>query len=79
MSLKVTDSGPSIVQLSTCFKNLLLKLKVHSAASFINNFLKISFEQTGTGIFVNNDSTPYDTSSSSSCKNGIEGNMLGHH
>ena len=45
MSLKVTDSGPPIVQPSTCFKNLLLNLKVYSVASFINNLLKISFEQ----------------------------------
>ena len=28
------------------------------------------------GIFVNNDSTSYDTSSSLSCKGGIENNML---
>ena len=45
MSLKATDSGPPIVKPSTCFKNLLLNLKVHSVASFINNFLKVSFEQ----------------------------------
>ena len=45
MSLKVTVSGPPIVQPSTCFKNLLLNLKVYSAASFINNLLKIRFEQ----------------------------------
>ena len=27
MSLKVTDSGPPIIQLSNCFKNLLLNLR----------------------------------------------------
>ena len=37
MSLKVTDSGPPIVQPSTCFKNLLLNLKVNSEARFINS------------------------------------------
>ena len=45
MSLKVTDSCSPIVQPSTYFKNLLLNLKVRSVASFINNLLKISFEQ----------------------------------
>ena len=45
MSLKVTDSGPPIVQPSTCFKNQLLNLKVHSVASFIYNLLTINFEQ----------------------------------
>ena len=50
MSLKVTDSSPPIVQPSTCFKNLLLNLKVHYAASFINNLLKISFEQVGVNF-----------------------------
>ena len=50
MSLKVTDSGPPIVQPSTCFKNLLLNLKVHSVASFVNNHLKISFEQIGVNF-----------------------------
>ena len=50
MSLKVADSGPSIVQPSTYLKNLLLNLKVHSVASFINNLLKISFEQTGVNF-----------------------------
>ena len=30
------------------------------------------------GIFVNNDSTSYDTSSTSSCKGGIEDKMLGN-
>ena len=47
MSLKVTDSCPPIAQLSTCFTNLLLNLKLHSVASFINNLPKISFEQIG--------------------------------
>ena len=28
-------------------------------------------------VFVNNDSTSYDTSSSLRCKDGIENNMLG--
>ena len=45
MSLKVTDSGPPVVQPSTCFKNLLLNFKVHSGASFSNNLLKINFGQ----------------------------------
>ena len=43
MSLKVTDSGPPIVQSSTCLKNLQLNLQVHSVASFNNNLPKISF------------------------------------
>ena len=30
------------------------------------------------GTFVNNDSTSYDTSSTSSCKGGIEDKMLGN-
>ena len=34
MSLKVTDSGPSIVQPLTCFKKMLLKLNVHSLSKF---------------------------------------------
>ena len=50
MSLKVRDSGPPIVQPSTCFKNLLLNLKVHSVSSFISNLLKTSFEQIGVLI-----------------------------
>ena len=50
MSLKVTDSGPPIMQASTCLKNLLFSLKVHSVASFINNLLKISFEQIGVNF-----------------------------
>ena len=45
MSLKVTDSGPPIVQLSTCFKNLLLNLELHSVAIFTKKLLKINFEQ----------------------------------
>ena len=53
MSLKVTDSGPPIVQPFTCFKNLFLNLKVHSVGSFINNLLKISFEQIGVNFFLN--------------------------
>ena len=51
MSLKVTDSGPPIVQPFTCFKNLLLNLKVHYVASFINNLLKISFEKIGVNFY----------------------------
>ena len=51
MSLKVTDSGPPIVQPSTCFKNLLLNLKGHSIASFIKNLLKISFEQISVKLY----------------------------
>ena len=50
MSLKVRDSDPPIVQPSTCFKNLLLNLKVHSVSSFISNLLKTSFEQIGVLI-----------------------------
>ena len=50
MSLKLTDSVPPIVQPSTCFKNLLLNLKVYSVASFIDNLLKTSFEQTGVNF-----------------------------
>ena len=34
MSLKVTDSDLPIVQPSTCLKNLLLNLKVHSENKF---------------------------------------------
>ena len=45
MSLKITDCGLPMVQPSTCLKNLLLNLKIDSVASFINNLLKISFEQ----------------------------------
>ena len=51
MALKVTDSGLPIVQPSTCFKNLLLNLKVHSVASFINNVVKISFEQIAVTFY----------------------------
>ena len=95
MSLKVTDSGPPIVQPFTCFKNLLLNLNVHSVESFTNSVLKISllnklastfyehkFVQWYSWLFlvskyfVNNGSTSYDTSSSSSSKSGIEDNML---
>ena len=47
MSVKITESGPPIVQPSTCLKNLLFNLKVHSIASFIDNLLKTSFEQIG--------------------------------
>ena len=48
MSLKVTDSGtPMVQQPPTYFKNLLLNLKLHYVESFINNLLKISFEQIG--------------------------------
>lgn len=39
-SNRLTDSIPPVVQPSTCFKNLLLNLKVESAASFTNNLLK---------------------------------------
>ena len=44
MSLKVTDSRPMTVEKLTCFKNLLLNLKVHSVASFTKILLKIKFE-----------------------------------
>ena len=47
---KITDSGPPILQPSTCFRNLLLNLEVQSVASFINNLLKINFEQIA-GVF----------------------------
>ena len=50
MSPKLTNSGLPIVQPSTCLKNLLLNLKVHSVASFINNLLKISFEEIGVNF-----------------------------
>ena len=40
--INVTDSAPTILQPSICLKNLLLNLKVHYEASFINNLLKIS-------------------------------------
>ena len=45
MSLKLAGSGPPIVQPTTCLMNLLLNLKVHYVSTFINNLLKISFEQ----------------------------------
>ena len=51
MSLKVTDSGVPIVQLPTCFTNLLLNLKVQPVASFTNNLLKINFKQIGVNLF----------------------------
>ena len=37
MSLKVTDSGPPIVQTSTYLKNLILNLKVHSVVSLLKS------------------------------------------
>ena len=39
-SNRLADSNPPVVQPSTCFKNLLLNLKVESAVSFTNNLLK---------------------------------------
>ena len=36
----------------SCWKNLLLNLKVHSAAKFNNNLLKISFEQIGLDFLL---------------------------
>ena len=51
MSLKVTDSGPPIVQSSTCVNNLLLNLKLHSVASFINNLLKVCFEHIDVNFY----------------------------
>lgn len=51
MPLEVTDSGPLIVKPSTYFKNLFLNLKVHFAASFSNNPLKINFKQIGINFF----------------------------
>ena len=50
MTLKVTDSGPPIVKPSTCFKSLLLTIKVHSVASYTNNLLNINFEQIGVNF-----------------------------
>ena len=50
MTLKVTDSAPPIVKPSTCFKSLLLTLKVHSVASFTKNLLDINFEQIGVNF-----------------------------
>ena len=40
------DSSLPIVQPSICFQNLLLNLKAHFAANFINNLLKIHIEKT---------------------------------
>ena len=54
MSLKVTDTGPLIVQLSLCLKKMLLNIKVHSAVNLINNILKISFEQIGVNLLGGN-------------------------
>ena len=39
------DSSLPIVQSLICFQNLLLNLKAHFAANFINNLLKIHFEK----------------------------------
>ena len=50
MSLKVTDSGPPIGQPATCFKNLLLNLKVQSIENFTNN-LKVNFEKLALAFF----------------------------
>ena len=44
ISLSVTDKGPPMVYPSICLQNLLLKVKVTSVRSFINNLLKISLE-----------------------------------
>ena len=41
MLLKVTDTGPPIVKSSACFKNLLLKSKVHSVPSSENQVYEI--------------------------------------
>ena len=54
MSLKVTDTGPLIVQLSLCLKKMLLNIKVHSAVNLINNILKFSFEQIGVNLLGGN-------------------------
>ena len=42
ISLSVTDKGPLMVHPSICLQKFLLKVKVTSVASFINNLLKIS-------------------------------------
>ena len=42
MQLEITDSGLPIVQLSTCFKNLLLNFKAHYIVNSLTNFLKIN-------------------------------------
>ena len=47
MSLKITVSGPPSEKPSTCLKNHPFNFKVHSAASFINNLLKINVAQIG--------------------------------
>ena len=44
ISLSVTDKGPPMVHPLICLQNLLLKVKVTSVASFINNPLKISLK-----------------------------------
>ena len=49
--INFTESGPPIVQPSTCFKNMLLNFKVHSVVSFTNNHLKINLEQTVVNFF----------------------------
>ena len=54
MTLKVTDTGPLIVQLSLCLKKMLLNIKVHSAVNFTNNILKISLEQIGVNLLGDN-------------------------
>ena len=51
MSLSVTEKGPHMVHLSICLQNLLLKKKVTSVASFINNLLKINLEQICASTF----------------------------
>ena len=90
MSLNVTGSGPSIVQPLACFKNMLLKLNVHSVSKFYEQssenqfrtywwqlFMNIWYSWFSIGILINNGSTSYNTSSSSSCKSVIEDNKLG--
>ena len=52
MSRKVTDSDPSIIQPSTCFKNLLMNLKVHFVVSFTNYLVKINFEQISVNFLT---------------------------
>ena len=42
ISLSVTDKGPLMAHPSICLQKFLLKVKVTSVASFINNLLKIS-------------------------------------
>ena len=52
LSLSVTDKGPPMVHPSICLQNLLLKVKITSATSFINNPLKIRLENIYGSTFL---------------------------